>query len=139
MTSYHFCIRRKLREIFFDHCLVTCRFWSKHVAVSFYVNKQQINSYVDGNCIFSYISHTKRYTHVKKKIGFRKFSAHSVVRFPNVCCLALDLCTAIYTNTFSDTATRAKMIKFGFVGTGKIVSVQNLGNFVQFQHKNVFV
>jgi len=30
-----------------------------------------------------------------------------------------------FTNTLSDIVTGAKMIKFGFVGTVKIVSVQN--------------
>jgi hypothetical protein len=30
-----------------------------------------------------------------------------------------------FTNTFSGTVTGAKMIKVGFVGTGKIVSFQN--------------
>ena len=40
-----------------------------------------------------------------------------------------------FSNTFSDTVSGAK-IMVGFVGTGKIVSVQNLGNLVQFPAKD---
>jgi hypothetical protein len=41
-----------------------------------------------------------------------------------------------FTNSFSDTMTGAKMIKGGFVGTGKIVSVPTRGILVQFPTKD---